>query len=176
MAKFYSVLSTQSSALSSWGGHAMTRHIGWSRLVRLLVVLGLVGSVAAQQPKPGGTLRAGGGGGLRQLCAARTRRAPGERPAHPGVQRDGDPAHRDVLQSAESTLPGCAGAAGHAGIWDRPARHRQDGAIGDGAAALELRATSVSSFAFLQAARSYVQGYENLHGYKLRFERTWLDK
>jgi hypothetical protein len=29
---------------------------------------------------------------------------------------------------------------------------------------------------FLQAARGYVKGYENLHGYKLRFETTWLDK
>jgi peptide/nickel transport system substrate-binding protein len=36
--------------------------------------------------------------------------------------------------------------------------------------------TSVSSFGFLQAARHYVKGYENLHGYKLRFETTWLDK
>jgi hypothetical protein len=36
--------------------------------------------------------------------------------------------------------------------------------------------TSISSFGFLQAARSYVKGYENLHGYKLRFETTWLDK
>jgi hypothetical protein len=30
--------------------------------------------------------------------------------------------------------------------------------------------------AHLQAARTDVQGYENLHGYKLRFETTWLDK
>jgi hypothetical protein len=36
--------------------------------------------------------------------------------------------------------------------------------------------TSISSFGFLQAARGYVKGYENLHGYKLRFETTWLDK
>ena len=36
--------------------------------------------------------------------------------------------------------------------------------------------TSVSSYGFLQAARTYVKGYENLHGYKLRFETTWLDK
>jgi len=36
--------------------------------------------------------------------------------------------------------------------------------------------TSVASFAFLQAARSYVKGYEQLHGYKIRFETTWLDK
>jgi peptide/nickel transport system substrate-binding protein len=36
--------------------------------------------------------------------------------------------------------------------------------------------TSVSSYAHLQAARSYVKGYENLHGYKLRFETTWMDK
>ena len=36
--------------------------------------------------------------------------------------------------------------------------------------------TSVSSYGNLQAARSYVKGYENLHGYKLRFEPTWLEK
>ena len=36
--------------------------------------------------------------------------------------------------------------------------------------------TSVASFAFPQAARSYVKGYEQLHGYKIRFETTWLDK
>lgn len=35
---------------------------------------------------------------------------------------------------------------------------------------------SVSSYRFLQAAHAYVQGYENLHGYKLHFETTWLDK
>jgi hypothetical protein len=35
--------------------------------------------------------------------------------------------------------------------------------------------TGISSFGFLQAARSYVKGYENLHGDKLRFETTWLD-
>ncbi|MBI3326345.1 MAG: hypothetical protein HYZ81_06545 [Nitrospinae bacterium] len=29
---------------------------------------------------------------------------------------------------------------------------------------------------YQQAARTYVKGYENLHGYKLRFETTWLDK
>ena len=39
-----------------------------------------------------------------------------------------------------------------------------------------MMTTSVSSYAHLQAARSYVKGYENLHGYKLRFETTWLDK
>ena len=33
--------------------------------------------------------------------------------------------------------------------------------------------TSVSSYGFLQAARTSVKGYENLHGYKLRFETTW---
>jgi ABC-type oligopeptide transport system substrate-binding subunit len=36
--------------------------------------------------------------------------------------------------------------------------------------------TSVSSYAHLQAARTFVKGYENLHGYKLRFETTWLDQ
>lgn len=35
----------------------MKRHLGWSMLIALLVVLGLVGFTAAQQPKPGGTLR-----------------------------------------------------------------------------------------------------------------------
>ena len=39
-----------------------------------------------------------------------------------------------------------------------------------------MMSTSVASFAFVQAARSYVKGYEQLHGYKLRFETTWLDK
>jgi ABC-type transport system substrate-binding protein len=39
-----------------------------------------------------------------------------------------------------------------------------------------MLSTSVSSYGHLQAARTYVQGYENLHGYKLRFETTWLDK
>jgi ABC-type transport system substrate-binding protein len=33
--------------------------------------------------------------------------------------------------------------------------------------------SSVSSCGFLPAARTYVKGYENLHGYKLRFETTW---
>ena len=36
--------------------------------------------------------------------------------------------------------------------------------------------TSVSSYAHLQAARTYGKGYENLHGYKLRFETTWLER
>jgi ABC-type transport system substrate-binding protein len=36
--------------------------------------------------------------------------------------------------------------------------------------------TSISSFGFLQAARNHVKEYENLHGYKLRFEATWLDR
>jgi hypothetical protein len=36
--------------------------------------------------------------------------------------------------------------------------------------------TSVASVPFLQAARAHVKGYEHLHGYKIRFETTWLDK
>jgi ABC-type oligopeptide transport system substrate-binding subunit len=36
--------------------------------------------------------------------------------------------------------------------------------------------TGISSYAYLQVARSYVKGYENLHGYKLCFETTWLEK
>jgi len=39
-----------------------------------------------------------------------------------------------------------------------------------------MSTTGISSFGFLQAARSYVKGYENLRGYKLRFETTWLEK
>lgn len=35
---------------------------------------------------------------------------------------------------------------------------------------------SVTTLPFLQAARAYVKGYENLHGYKIRFETVWLDK
>src|SRR5215813_11859311 len=35
----------------------MNRHLGWPMLIGLLVVLGLVGFSAAQQPKSGGTLR-----------------------------------------------------------------------------------------------------------------------
>jgi ABC-type oligopeptide transport system substrate-binding subunit len=36
--------------------------------------------------------------------------------------------------------------------------------------------TSVTTLPFLQAARNYVKGYEQLHGFKIRFETTWLDK
>lgn len=34
----------------------------------------------------------------------------------------------------------------------------------------------VTTLPFTQAARSYVKGYENLHGHKIRFETTWLEK
>jgi ABC-type transport system substrate-binding protein len=34
----------------------------------------------------------------------------------------------------------------------------------------------VTTLPFLQAHRAYVKGYENLHGHKVRFETTWLDK
>ena len=33
-----------------------------------------------------------------------------------------------------------------------------------------------ASLPFLQAARASVKGYEHLHGFKIRFETTWLDK
>ncbi len=39
-----------------------------------------------------------------------------------------------------------------------------------------MLATSVASVPFLQAARTSVKGYEQLHGYKIRFETTWLEK
>jgi peptide/nickel transport system substrate-binding protein len=35
---------------------------------------------------------------------------------------------------------------------------------------------SVTTLPFIQAARAYVKGYENLHGHKIRFETMWLDK
>jgi peptide/nickel transport system substrate-binding protein len=35
---------------------------------------------------------------------------------------------------------------------------------------------SVTTLPFTQAARTYVKGYENLYGYKIRFETTWIDK
>lgn len=80
----------------------MKRRSGWSLLIGLLVVIGVVGLVAAQQPKSGGTLR---------------------------VAWEADISGLDP--------------------------HLSFG---------------------MQAAHTYVQGYENLHGYKLRFETTWLDK
>jgi hypothetical protein len=36
--------------------------------------------------------------------------------------------------------------------------------------------TSVTTLPFLQATRTHVQGYEHLHGFKIRFETTWLEK
>src|SRR5262245_27372369 len=39
------------------GGHTMKRRGGWAIGISLLIVLGLISVVAAQQPKPGGTLR-----------------------------------------------------------------------------------------------------------------------
>jgi len=35
---------------------------------------------------------------------------------------------------------------------------------------------SVTTLPFIQAARNSVKGYENLHGFKIRFETTWLEK
>jgi ABC-type transport system substrate-binding protein len=37
-------------------------------------------------------------------------------------------------------------------------------------------ASSAASVPFLQAARNHVKGYEHLHGHKIRFETTWLEK
>ena len=39
-----------------------------------------------------------------------------------------------------------------------------------------MLATSVASVPLLQAVRTPVKGYEHLHGYKIRFETTWLEK
>ena len=35
---------------------------------------------------------------------------------------------------------------------------------------------SVTTLPFIQAKRTHVKGYESLHGFKIRFETTWLDK
>jgi ABC-type transport system substrate-binding protein len=34
----------------------------------------------------------------------------------------------------------------------------------------------VTTLPFIQAMRTYVKGHESLHGFKIRFETTWLDK
>jgi peptide/nickel transport system substrate-binding protein len=39
-----------------------------------------------------------------------------------------------------------------------------------------MMVTSATTLPFLQAARTHVKGYEHLHGFKIRFETTWLDK
>jgi urease accessory protein UreE len=39
-----------------------------------------------------------------------------------------------------------------------------------------MMTTSVTTLPFLQASRAYVKGYEHLHGFKIRFESTWLEK
>jgi ABC-type transport system substrate-binding protein len=39
-----------------------------------------------------------------------------------------------------------------------------------------MMTTSVTSLPFLQAARASVKGYEPLHGFKIRFETTWLNR
>jgi hypothetical protein len=36
--------------------------------------------------------------------------------------------------------------------------------------------TIVASVPFQQAACTFVKGYEHWHGYKIRFETTWLEK
>jgi hypothetical protein len=39
-----------------------------------------------------------------------------------------------------------------------------------------MMVASVASVPFLQATRTSVKGYEHLHGFKIRFETTWLDR
>jgi ABC-type oligopeptide transport system substrate-binding subunit len=34
---------------------------------------------------------------------------------------------------------------------------------------------SLTTLPFIQAAHSHVKGYEQLHGFKIRFETVWLD-
>jgi ABC-type oligopeptide transport system substrate-binding subunit len=35
---------------------------------------------------------------------------------------------------------------------------------------------SLTTLPFIQASRAYVKGYEQLHGFKIRFETMWLDR
>jgi ABC-type oligopeptide transport system substrate-binding subunit len=35
---------------------------------------------------------------------------------------------------------------------------------------------SLTTLPFIQAARTYVKGYEQLHGFKVRFGSMWMDK
>jgi hypothetical protein len=53
---------------------------------------------------------------------------------------------------------------------------RQEGHDFQRYVAENMMLTSVASVPFLQAARMHVKGYEHLHGYKIRFETTWLEK
>ena len=39
-----------------------------------------------------------------------------------------------------------------------------------------IMAASVTSRPFLQASRTYVKGYEHLHGFKMCFATTWLEQ
>jgi peptide/nickel transport system substrate-binding protein len=40
----------------------------------------------------------------------------------------------------------------------------------------QMMIADIASVPFLQAARPHVKGYEHLHGFKIQFETTWLDK
>ena len=103
----------------------MKRHMGWSMLIGLLVVLAFVGyTVQFALKHPSMTL-------LPTLAANRT----------------------GFLQMS-------------------PASYKQWGKE----VVENMMLTSVASVPFLHAARTYVKGYEHLHGYKIRFETTWLEK
>jgi ABC-type oligopeptide transport system substrate-binding subunit len=39
-----------------------------------------------------------------------------------------------------------------------------------------MMTASIASVPFLQAPRSSVKGYAHLHGFKIQFETTWLEK
>jgi hypothetical protein len=54
--------------------------------------------------------------------------------------------------------------------------YRQAGFAFQQYVAENMIASSAASVPFLQAIRTNVKGYEHLHGYKILFETTWVDR
>ena len=124
---------------------------GWALLTGLLVGLGLVGFAAAQQPRPGGTLRVAWEADVTGL----------DPHLSAGIQayRKEVDALIDRMQEAPTEEA-----------------YRQAGYDFQRYVADHMLITSIASVPFLQAARTSVKGYEHLHGFKIRFETTWLEK
>ena len=137
----------------------MKRHSGWSLLLGLLVVIGVVGLVAAQQPRPGGTLRVAWEADISGLdphlsFGMQARLVVGNL--------------FNSLATIDAELHIVPDLAASWEILENGKVYvfhlRQGVKFHDG--------TDFDA----EAARTYVKGYENLHGYKLRFETAWLDK
>ncbi len=153
----------------------MKRHAGWSGLIGLLVVLALVGYAVAQQSKPGGTLRLAWEADVTGLDPHLSN----------GIQAwhvvgnlfnslltiDAHTVQFTLKHPSMTLLPTLA--ANRTGFLQMsPASYKQWGKE----VVEKMMLTSVASVPLLHAARTYVKGYEHLHGYKIRFETTWLEK